>query len=87
MRLVDKKNFRALHKSLSYARVHYKTKRETMNEALKEYIRWRKQIEAIQHFGTIDFDPVFLAEMGRRSQVRYPKFYRNKPSFFKKLSF
>ncbi|RKZ42396.1 MAG: type II toxin-antitoxin system VapB family antitoxin [Gammaproteobacteria bacterium] len=48
----------------------HKTKRETMNEALKEYIRWRKQIEAIQHFGTIDFDPTFLAEMERRSQVQ-----------------
>jgi len=47
----------------------HKTKRETMNEALKEYIRWRKQIEAIQHFGTVDFDPAFLAEMDRRSQV------------------
>ena len=39
----------------------HQTQRETVNEALKEYIRWRKQIEAIQHFGTIDFDPEFLA--------------------------
>ncbi len=48
----------------------HQTKRETINEALKEYIRWRKQIEAIQDFGTIDFDPAFLAEMERRSQPR-----------------
>ncbi len=48
----------------------HKTQQETINEALKEYIRWRKQIEAIQHFGTIDFDPEFLAEMDRRSQPR-----------------
>jgi len=48
----------------------HKTKRETINEALKEYIRWRKQIDAIQHFGTIDFEPEFLAEMDRRSQLR-----------------
>jgi len=48
----------------------HKTKRETINEALKEYIRWRKRIESIQHFGTIDFDPAFLAEMDRRSLGR-----------------
>ncbi len=48
----------------------HQTKQETINEALKEYIRWRKQIEAIQDFGTIDFDPAFLAEMERRSQAR-----------------
>jgi hypothetical protein len=36
----------------------------------KEYIRWRKQIDAIQHFGPIDFEPEFLAEMDRRSQLR-----------------
>ena len=46
----------------------HQTQRETVNEALKEYIRWRKQIEAIQHFGTIDFDPEFLAEIDRKSQ-------------------
>jgi Bacterial antitoxin of type II TA system, VapB len=34
----------------------HKTKRETINEALKEYIRWRNQIEAIQHFGTMTGD-------------------------------
>ena len=48
----------------------HQTQRETVNEALKEYIRWRKQIEAIQHFGTIDFDPEFLAEIDRKSQPR-----------------
>ncbi len=48
----------------------HQTELETLNEALKEYIRWRKQIEAIQNFGTVDFDPAFLAEMDRRSQAR-----------------
>jgi sulfite reductase alpha subunit-like flavoprotein len=48
----------------------HKTKQETINEALKEYIRWRKQIDTIQHFGTIDFEPEFLAEMAKRSQLR-----------------
>jgi cell fate (sporulation/competence/biofilm development) regulator YlbF (YheA/YmcA/DUF963 family) len=48
----------------------HQTEQETLNEALKEYIRWRKQIEAIQNFGTVDFDPAFLAEMEQRSQAR-----------------
>lgn len=44
----------------------HKTKRETINEALKEYIRWHQRIESIKYFGTIDFDPEFLAEMDRK---------------------
>ena len=48
----------------------HQTEQETLNEALKEYIRWRKRIEEIKNFGTIDFDPEFLAEMDRRSQPR-----------------
>jgi len=48
----------------------HKTEQETIDEALKEYIRWRKQIKAIQDFGTIDFDPEFLAEIDRKSQPR-----------------
>ncbi|MDM8568616.1 type II toxin-antitoxin system VapB family antitoxin [Thiotrichales bacterium HSG1] len=27
----------------------HKTQQETIHEALKEYIRWRKQMESIQH--------------------------------------
>ncbi|MDM8568717.1 type II toxin-antitoxin system VapB family antitoxin [Thiotrichales bacterium HSG1] len=48
----------------------HKTQQETIHEALKEYIRWRKQMESIQHFGTIDFDPEFLAEIEQRSKSR-----------------
>jgi len=48
----------------------HQTEQETLNEALKEYIRWRKRIEEIQNFGTIDFEPEFLAEMDRRRQAR-----------------
>jgi len=48
----------------------HKTEQETIDEALKEYIRWRKRIEAIQDFGTIDFDPEFLAEIDRKSKSR-----------------
>ena len=35
----------------------HRTKRETVNEALREYIQYRKRVEATTAFGTIDFDP------------------------------
>lgn len=35
----------------------HKTKKETVNAALDEYIRRRKQVELIRLFGTIDYDP------------------------------
>ena len=35
----------------------HKTKKEAVTAALDEYIRWRKQMEILDHFGTIDFDP------------------------------
>ncbi|MGP8252785.1 MAG: type II toxin-antitoxin system VapB family antitoxin [Terracidiphilus sp.] len=35
----------------------HKTKKEAVTAALDEYIRWRKQMEILKHFGTIDFDP------------------------------
>jgi Arc/MetJ family transcription regulator len=34
----------------------HKTKKEAVTAALDEYIRWRKQMEILNHFGTIDFD-------------------------------
>ena len=33
------------------------TKKEAVTAALDEYIRRRKQLEILKHFGTIDFDP------------------------------
>ncbi|MGH9606961.1 MAG: type II toxin-antitoxin system VapB family antitoxin [Terracidiphilus sp.] len=36
---------------------HHKTKKEAVTAALDEYIRRRKQLEILDHFGTIDFDP------------------------------
>jgi hypothetical protein len=36
---------------------HHRTKREAVTAALDEYIRWRKQLKILDHFGTIDFDP------------------------------
>jgi Arc/MetJ family transcription regulator len=37
----------------------HKTKKETVNEALKEYIQRRKQAEILDLFGKIDFDPSY----------------------------
>jgi hypothetical protein len=37
----------------------HKTKKETVNAALDEYIRRRKQAGLIPLFGTIDYDPAF----------------------------
>ena len=36
---------------------NHKTKKEAVTAALDEYIRRRKQLEILNHFGTIDFDP------------------------------
>lgn len=35
----------------------HRTKRETVNQALEEYIQRRKRLQALKHFGSIDFDP------------------------------
>lgn len=35
----------------------HRTKRETVNEALTEYIQRRKRFQALKSFGTIDLDP------------------------------
>jgi hypothetical protein len=37
----------------------HKTKKDTVNAALDEYIRRRKQAELIPLFGTIEYDPRF----------------------------
>ena len=34
-----------------------KTKKATVNEALREFVQRRKQLEILDLFGTIDFDP------------------------------
>jgi Arc/MetJ family transcription regulator len=35
----------------------HRTKRETVNEALTEYIQRRKRLQSLKAFGTIDLDP------------------------------
>ena len=47
----------------------HKTKRETVDEALREYIRHREQRRVIELFGTIDSpeDPEYKAQRRRDS--------------------
>ncbi len=37
----------------------HKTKKEAVSAALKEYIDRRKQLEILDLFGTIDYDPTY----------------------------
>ena len=42
-----------------------KTKKATVNPALREFIQKRKQLETLKLFGQIDFDPEFDYKKGR----------------------
>jgi Arc/MetJ family transcription regulator len=42
-----------------------RTKKDTVNEALREFIQRRKQAEILKLFGTIDFDPDYDHKRGR----------------------
>jgi hypothetical protein len=44
----------------------FRTKKETVNEALREYIQRRKQAKIIDLFGTIDFEPSYDYKKQRR---------------------
>ena len=44
---------------------NHKTKKDTVNDALKEYIRRRKQVEIFQSFGEIDYDKNYDYKKGR----------------------
>ena len=44
----------------------HKTKKPTVNEALREYIQRRKQAKVIKLFGTIEFDPKYDHKKQRR---------------------
>ena len=44
----------------------HRTKKETVTEALQEYIRRRKQMNVIELFGKIDFDPKYDYKKQRR---------------------
>jgi len=44
----------------------HRTKRATVDEALKEYIRRRQRLGALESFGSFDFDPDFDPKTERR---------------------
>ena len=44
----------------------HRTKKETVNEALKEYIRYRKQLSIKDLFGKVDYDPDYDYKKLRR---------------------
>ena len=46
----------------------HRTKRETVNEALEEYIRRRLKLKALRAFGSIDFSPSYDYKRARRKR-------------------
>ena len=46
----------------------HRTKRETVNEALKEYIQRRRRRRILDLFGTIDYDPTYDYKHARRKR-------------------
>ena len=44
---------------------NHRTKKDTVNEALKEYIQRRKQLEINRLFGKIDYDKNYYYKSGR----------------------
>jgi hypothetical protein len=44
----------------------HRTKKDTVTEALEEYVRYRKQLRVIDLFGQIDFDPDYDYKKQRR---------------------
>lgn len=45
-----------------------RTKRATVNEALKEYIERRQRLRVLKAFGTFDFDPTYDYKAARRKR-------------------
>ena len=46
----------------------HRTKRETVNEALQEYVERRRRLELIKYFGRVDFDPAWDYKKARRKR-------------------
>lgn len=44
-----------------------RTKRETVNAALREFIQRRRLLEAVAGFGTVDFDPDYDYKKSRQA--------------------
>jgi Arc/MetJ family transcription regulator len=47
---------------------HHRTKRETVNEALREYIERKKRRESVDLFGSIEFDANFNHKKLRKAR-------------------
>lgn len=45
---------------------HHSTKKAAVTAALEEYIQHRKQLEILDIFGTIDFDPDYDSKKNRQ---------------------
>ncbi|HEX3729224.1 MAG TPA: type II toxin-antitoxin system VapB family antitoxin [Opitutaceae bacterium] len=46
----------------------YRTKKETVNAALSEFVQRREQREIVKLFGAIDFDPAYDYKAERRKR-------------------
>jgi len=46
----------------------HKTKKAAVIQALTEYIQRKKQLEVINHFGTVDFDPDYDYKASRKAR-------------------
>jgi len=47
---------------------HFKTKKEALNTALKEFVLHRKQLEILNLFGKVNFDPGYDHKKGRQKR-------------------
>lgn len=45
-----------------------KTKRETVNDALREFIQRRRRRDLVKLFGRVDYDPAYDYKKDRRSR-------------------
>jgi Arc/MetJ family transcription regulator len=46
----------------------YRTKRETVNEALREFIQRRQRLELVKLAGKVDYDPKYDYKRERRAR-------------------
>jgi Arc/MetJ family transcription regulator len=46
----------------------YRTKRETVNEALREFIERRQRLELVKLFGTVEYDRKYDYKRERRTR-------------------
>ena len=44
----------------------HRTKKDTVSEALREYVQYRKQLKILKLFGTVEFDPTYDYKKQRR---------------------